>query len=329
MKVAIIGDGGWGTALAILTQKKGIEACLWGAFPENINQLLSKRENTKFLPGIKIPKNIILTSDLSAALNQAELIVLAVPSQFMRQVLKKIAKVEIGKAEFLSVAKGLELKTAKCMSEIIREELGNVSLAALSGPNIAYEVAKGIPSAAVCASANKKLAVLVQDIFMNPEFRVYTATDLYGIELAGAFKNIIAIACGISDGLGFGANTKAALLTRGLAEITRLGVAMGARYKTFSGLAGMGDLVTTCFSQRSRNRGFGEQIGRGNKMADVLKQTDMVVEGVFTTKTALKLAKQYDVLLPITQAVYKVLYQGAKPISAMHSLMQRQKKNEI
>jgi glycerol-3-phosphate dehydrogenase (NAD(P)+) len=329
MKVAIIGDGGWGTALAILTEKKGIETYLWGAFPEQIDQLIINRENKKFLPGIKISKNIILTSDLSEALNQADLIVLAVPAQFMRGVLKKIAKFKIGKAGFLTVAKGLESKTAKCMSQVIKEELGNVPLAALSGPNIAYEVAKGIPSAAVCASANKKLAVLVQDIFMNPEFRVYTANDLYGIELSGAFKNVIAIACGISDGLGFGANTKAALLTRGLAEITRLAVAMGARYKTFSGLSGMGDLVTTCFSPRSRNRWFGEQIGCGKKMADILKQTDMVVEGVLTTKTALKLAKQYGVLLPITQAVYNVLYQGAKPISAMRSLMQRQKKNEI
>lgn len=329
MKVAIIGDGGWGTALAMLTQKKSIDTSIWGAFPDYVKHLSAKRENTKFLAGIKIPKKINITSDLSAALDGAELIVLAVPSQFMRGVLKKIAKYKIKKVGFLSVAKGIEAKTSKCMSEIIKEELGNVSQASLSGPNIAYEVAMGIPSAAVCASSNKKLAVLVQNIFMNPGFRVYTATDLRGIELAGAFKNIIAIACGISDGLGFGANTKSALLTRGLAEITRLGVSMGARYKTFSGLAGMGDLVTTCFSQRSRNRGFGEQIGKGKKMADILKKTDMVVEGALTTKTALKLAKEYKVSLPITEEVYNVLYRGKKPISAMQALMQRQKKNEI
>ncbi|MBU1043680.1 MAG: NAD(P)-dependent glycerol-3-phosphate dehydrogenase [Candidatus Omnitrophica bacterium] len=329
MKVAIIGDGGWGTALAVLTQSKGINTVLWGAFPENINQLIKKRENKKFLPGIKIPSEILITNDLAQTLDQANLVVLAVPSQFMRGVLKKIAEYKLLKVGFLSVAKGIEAATSKCMSEVIREELGNVPLAALSGPNIAYEVARGIPSAAVCASNNKKLAIMVQDIFMTPDFRVYTSQDMHGVELSGAFKNIIAIACGISDGLGFGTNTKSALLTRGLVEIARLGVSMGARNKTFHGLAGMGDLVTTCFSQRSRNRWFGEQIGSGKKMADILSQTSMVVEGALTTKTALKLAKKYRISLPITQAVYKVLYQGAKPISAMHLLMQRQKKNEI
>ncbi|MBU1088111.1 MAG: NAD(P)-dependent glycerol-3-phosphate dehydrogenase [Candidatus Omnitrophica bacterium] len=329
MKVAVIGDGGWGTALAVLTQNKGISTALWGAFPENVNQLVKKQENKKFLPGIKIPSEILITNDLGKVLDQANLIVLAVPSQFMRPVLRKIAEYKLKKVGYLTVAKGIEAATAKCMSVVIKEELGNIRLAALSGPNIAYEVAKAIPSAAVCASTNKKLASMVQDVFMTPEFRVYTASDLHGIELAGAFKNIIAIACGISDGLGFGVNTKAALLTRGLAEITRLGVAMGACYKTFNGLAGMGDLVTTCFSLRSRNRWFGEQIGSGKKMADILKNTSMVVEGALTTKTALKLAKKYNVVLPITQAVYKVLYQEVAPISAMRLLMQRQKKNEI
>ncbi len=329
MKVAIIGDGGWGTALAALTRRKGIDTALWGAFPDNVKAMIKHQENEKFLPGIKLPKGICITNDLSTASECADIIVLAVPSQFMRDVTKRISECKIKKSGFLSVAKGIESKTSKSMAAVIREELGNVPLAVLSGPNIAYEVALGIPSAAVCASINKKLAILAQEIFMTKQFRVYTSSDLHGVELAGAFKNIIAIACGISDGLGFGSNTKAALLTRGLAEITRLGVAMGARYKTFNGLSGMGDLVTTCFSQRSRNRWFGEQIGRNKKMADVLSQTAMVVEGALTTKTALKLAKKHKVSLPITQAVYKVLYQGEKPITAMQLLMQRQKKNEL
>lgn len=329
MKIAIVGDGGWGTALAVLLNRKKLQVCLWGAFPDYLQKIKKTRKNNKFLPGIEIPKAIELSDDLAAVLENAELIVLAVPSQFMRQILKKIKRFNTQNSIILSVAKGLEYKSQKIMSALIKEELNSRKVAVLSGPNIAYEVAQGIPSAAVCASKNKNIAETVQDVLMLNDFRVYTSSDVIGLELAGAFKNIIAIACGISDGLGFGTNTKSALLTRGLVEITRLGTAMGAKHKTFSGLSGMGDLVTTCMSKRSRNRSLGEQLGKGNALKDILNKTEMVAEGITTTKIALSLAKQYKVNMPVTQEVYNVLYRHKKPKAAMKSLMQRDKKSEI
>ncbi|MBU4305922.1 MAG: NAD(P)-dependent glycerol-3-phosphate dehydrogenase [Candidatus Omnitrophica bacterium] len=328
MKITVIGDGGWGTALSVLLGKNKFSVSLWGAFPAYVEELRKKRENIKFLPGIEIPPSVNITSDLKEALQDTNLVVMAVPSQYMRQVARKIKKTGI-KADYLSVAKGLEESTAKRMSEVIREELGAVRVAVLSGPNIAFEVAGGIPSAAVCVSRSRQLAEKIQDVFVTPTFRVYTSNDLLGVELAGAFKNIIAIACGISDGLGFGTNTKAALLTRGLVEIARLGVAMGAHYKTFSGLSGMGDLVTTCMNRKSRNRSLGEELSKGKKLNAVLGASDMVVEGVKTTKIALKLAAKFKVLMPITHEVYKVLYENKKPEEALCSLMLRDKKPEL
>lgn len=328
MKISVIGDGGWGTALALLLAKKGLNCVLWGVFPEYVNFLKRKRENVKFLPGIKIPSSIELTSDLEVALNKANIIILAVPAQYMRSVLKRMKKHNLRSANILSVTKGIEPKTKKRMSNVIFEELNRVRLGVLSGPNIAYEVAKGIPSASVCASKSTKFALQLQNIFMCSSFRVYTSRDLKGVEFAGAFKNIIAIACGISDGLGFGTNTKAALLTRGLAEITRLGVALGAQYKTFSGLSGMGDLVTTCMSKRSRNRWLGEELGKGKDLNTVLKKTEMVIEGVPTTKIALNLAKELKICVPITGEVYQVLFNNKSPQAALNSLMLRQRKKE-
>lgn len=328
-KISIIGDGGWGTTLAILLAKRGAKVSLWGVFPEYIKFLNKKRENIKFLPGIKIPRNVQITDDLEIAFNKASLVVLAVPSQYLRQTIRKFKKYNILKFNFLSVIKGIEYKTTLRMSEVIQEELGNVKIAVLSGPNIAPEVVRGIPSACVCASSLKSLMNFVQNEFMTEKFRVYTNNDLIGVELGGALKNIIAIACGISDGLGFGSNTKAALLTRGLAEITRLGVAMGAKSKTFSGLSGMGDLVTTCLSTKSRNRSLGEELGKGKRLAYVLKRTEMVIEGVATTKSAVKLALRYGVDMPITQEVYRVLYKNKSPLQAVKDLMQRAKKKEM
>ncbi len=329
MKITIIGDGGWGTALAVLLSRKKLKVNLWGAFPEHVMQMKKTRRNRKFLPGIVIPRSVEIGDDLGHALTGAKLVILAVPSQYMRGVLKKIKKFDVSESCFLSVAKGLEYKTNMLMADVVKEELKCRDLAVLSGPNIAYEVARGIPSAAVCASAKKHTAEIVQDILMQESFRVYTSNDMCGVELAGAFKNIIAIACGISDGLGFGTNTKAALLTRGLAEITRLGTAMGAKYKTFNGLSGIGDLVTTCMNSRSRNRWFGEELGKGKTLNALMKETNMVVEGIITTKIALKVAKKYKVSLPITREVYNVIYEQKKPKAALESLMLRAKKNEL
>ncbi|MCK4993710.1 MAG: NAD(P)-dependent glycerol-3-phosphate dehydrogenase [Candidatus Omnitrophica bacterium] len=329
MKIAIIGDGGWGTALAVHLARKKLKVNLWGAFPDYVKKMERTRNNSKFLPGIVIPMSIKISNDLAVVLKDAKLIVLAVPSQYMRDVVKKINKFNTKNSIFLSVAKGLEYKSNKIMTEVIKEELKGSQVAVLSGPNIAYEVAQGVPSAAVCASVKKHTAVIVQDILTENSFRVYTSSDVKGVELAGAFKNIIAIACGISDGLGFGTNTKSALLTRGLAEITQLGSAMGAKHKTFSGLSGMGDIVTTCMSSRSRNRSLGEQLGQGRTLEGILKKTEMVVEGITTTKIALKLARRYEVNMPITQEVYNVLYKHKKPKAAMESLMQRRKKSEF
>ncbi|MFH2139044.1 MAG: NAD(P)H-dependent glycerol-3-phosphate dehydrogenase [Candidatus Omnitrophota bacterium] len=328
MNISVIGDGGWGTAIAVLLKQKGLGVKVWGAFPEYVKILNSKRDNLKFLPGVKIPRGILFSNDLNEVVDNTDLVVLAVPSKYLRGVCQSLSKFNVGKMDFLSVAKGIEYDTLMRMSEVISQELGRVRLAVMSGPNIASEVARGIPSAAVCASRHNKLTSKVQEIFMTNSFRVYTHNDLVGVELAGALKNIIAIACGISDGLGYGTNTKAALLTRGLAEIARLGCSVGAKQRTFSGLSGMGDLVTTCFSKESRNRGLGEQLGKGKKLNDILAKTEMIVEGVITTKSAVKLAKNNGIELPIANEVFNVLFRNKNPFTAVQSLMLRKKTKE-
>jgi glycerol-3-phosphate dehydrogenase (NAD(P)+) len=328
-QIAVIGDGGWGTTLAVLLSKKGYPVTLWGAFPDYVNFLNKKRINTKFLPGIKIPGNIKITDSLKSAVCNKELVVLAIPSQHMRGVLRRLKGCDYPRqASYLSVTKGIEIGSLKRMSEMIREELGAVRVAALSGPTIAPEVAHGIPSAAVIASGSRDIRKPLQDVFMNDRFRIYTSSDLIGVEMGGSLKNIIAIACGISDGLGFGANTKAALLSRGLAEISRLGAAMGAKAKTFSGISGLGDLVTTCISPYSRNRLVGEQIGKGKSLSAIEAKTQMVAEGVPTTKSAYSLSLKYKVDMPIVQEVYAVLYKQKPPQKAVHDLMTREKREE-
>lgn len=328
-QVIVLGDGGWGTTLAILLSRKGLRVTLWGAFPDYAAYLDRNRVNKKFLPGIRIPKSIIITGNLGSALRDKDLIILAVPSQHMREVLRKVKRLSYKRqAIFLSVAKGIELGSLKRISELIHYELGRVNLGVLSGPTIAHEVAAGIPTTAVIASKNKSISKGLQALFMTDKLRIYTNPDVAGVELGGSLKNIIAIACGISDGLGFGTNAKAALLSRGLAEISRLGRAMGAKVSTFSGLSGLGDLVTTCISPYSRNRFVGEQIGKGKTLKDVEADMQMVAEGVPTAKSAYSLSLKYHVDMPITREVYLVLYKNKPPLKAVKDLMTREKKGE-
>ena len=328
LRISILGDGGWGTTLAILLAKKGHPVTLWGAF-ENYSKIMDKsRINSKFLPGFKIPKEIEITADIKAAISNKEIIVLAVPSQYTRSVLKKIKNKFSQKTIFVSVTKGIEISSLKRISEIIYSELGSVKLVVLSGPTIAQEVAKEIPTTAVAASSNQAVRKIIQSTFNTDKFRVYTNSDLIGVELGGSLKNVIAIACGVADGLGFGTNTKAAILTRGLAEISRLGLAMGAKIKTFSGVSGLGDLVTTCISQQSRNRMVGELIGKGKTLKEISRHMQMVAEGVPTAKSAYALSIQYKIEMPITREVYNLLYKNKSPQQAVKDLMTRKSKEE-
>jgi glycerol-3-phosphate dehydrogenase (NAD(P)+) len=329
MNISVLGDGGWGTTLAILLQRKGFKVTLWSAFTDYAAYLDKKRLNLKFLPDIKIPRDIEITNNLQQAVAGKQVIILAVPSLYLRNVLKKLKVYDYPrKAIYLSVTKGIEMVSLKRMSEVMHDELGNIKLAVLSGPTIAHEVARGIPTTAVIASHDGKLRRYLQDIFMTQRFRIYTNDDVIGVELGGSLKNIIAIACGISDGLRFGTNAKAALLSRGLAEISRLGHAMGARVNTFSGISGLGDLVTTCISPYSRNRFVGEQIGKGKTLKQIQSHMQMVAEGVPTTKSAYSLSLKYKVDMPITKEVYYALYRNKSPLKAVKDLMTRKKKEE-
>lgn len=326
----ILGDGGWGTTLAIHLCQKGFQVTLWSAFRDYALYLNKNRVNTKFLPKIKIPREIEITHNLNEAVQNKNLIIIAVPSQYMRTILRRLKKSNYPRdAIYLSVTKGIEVGSLKRMSEVIHEELGkNLKVAVLSGPTIAQEVIKKIPSTAVIAAHDKKLRQYLQNIFMSQKFRIYTNDDVVGVELGGSLKNIIAIACGISDGLKFGTNTKAALLCRGLVEISRLGKAMGARPLTFSGISGLGDLVTTCISPYSRNRFVGEEIGKGKALRQIERQTEMIAEGIPTTKSAYALSLKYKVDMPITKEVYLVLYKNKSPLKAVSDLMAREKKEE-
>lgn len=328
--ITVIGDGGWGTTLAIHLHKKGYQVQIWSPFPAYAAQMQRNRYNRKFLPGIKIPEKIQILSDLTKAIEPASIIVFAIPSKFAESVIKKIKQTELMTENriFLSVTKGFDYDRLVRISELTMAELGDIPLAVLSGPTIAREVAEGIPSTAVVACKNKKIAQHIQHIFNSNTFRIYTNTDIIGVEIGGSIKNIIALACGVCDGLGYGSNTKAAILTRGLAEMSRLGVALGAQSRTFSGLSGLGDLVTTCVSPQSRNRSVGELIGKGQSLKDILNKMDMVAEGVETVRAAKKLADQHDVDMPITQEIYNILYQRKKPKQAVEDLMNRKTKPE-
>ena len=326
-RIAVLGDGGWGTTLAILLYEKGLAVTLWSAFADYAHILDQKRMNTNFLKGIKIPKGIRITADLAYAL-QSDLVVLAVPSQYLRSVLMNAGKFYKKEIPVVSVAKGIENRTLLRMSEVVKEVWQTRDIAVLSGPTIAPEVAKKIPTTAVISSKNEKLMTELQDLFMTHYFRIYRNSDVTGVELGGSLKNVIAIACGISDGLGFGTNTKAALLSRGLAEMGRLGAAMGAKKETFSGVSGLGDLVTTCFNPLSRNHFVGEQLGRGVPLRRITAGMKMVAEGIPTAKSAYLLAKRYKADLPITSEIYNVLFKNRSPQLAVRNLMLREKKAE-
>lgn len=326
--ISIIGAGSWGTAVAVLLGKKGCNVKQWVRRPEQCQQIKETKENITYLPGIVIPSNIDISSDLEYCCKGSDLIVLATPSHAVRETVYSI-KPYVNKGQIVvSLAKGIENDSLMRMSEIIEEILPNNKAAVMSGPCHAEEVARDIPTAIVSSARERVVAEYIQDVFMTPKFRVYTNPDMTGVELGGALKNIIALGAGIIDGLGFGDNTKAALMTRGIVEISRLGESMGARSLTFAGLSGIGDLIVTCTSMHSRNRRAGIAIGQGKSLQEILGETNMVVEGVKTTKSAYDLACKMSVEMPITQEIYNVLYKEADVKNSVINLMMRAKTHE-
>lgn len=331
-RIAVLGAGSWGTALALLLYSNGHAVTLWEFREEAAQKLDRIRENIEFLPGHSIPKGIHITNDLEDAISEKDLLVLAVPSHVVRDVADQINNLS-GEQDpiIVNVAKGIENDTLLRMSQVLKERLPKIpeaKLAILSGPSHAEEVSRQIPTAIVAASTSMKTAENIQITFMNNYFRVYRSRDVIGVELGGALKNIIAIAAGICDGAGFGDNTKAALQPRGLVEMARLGEKMGANKMTFAGLSGMGDLIVTCMSRHSRNRYVGEQVGKGRKLEEVLDEMVMVAEGVRTTQSAYQLSKKYGVEMPITEQVYYILFENKSPREAMYELMLRDPKSE-
>ncbi len=329
-RVAVLGDGGWGTALALTILERGHETVLWGAFPENLEAIRSTHQN-RFLPGIPIPESLGVEPDLAKVVKDAEIVVLAAPSQFMRGTLVKFKPVFNPEKHLLvDVAKGIENDTLFTMSRLCREILGKSHYVALSGPSLAGEVARRVPTAVVAASEDPADALRIQREFMSGVFRIYTSGDVTGVELGGALKNVLAIAGGIVDGMGMGDNTKAALMTRGIAEMARLGAALGGRRETFSGLSGVGDLIVTCMSRSSRNHHVGEELGKGRSLAEIQKEMGMVVaEGIRTSVSTHELAKRAHVEVPLADAVYRILHHGLSPRDAVVGLMTRSAKNEL
>lgn len=328
-KIGVIGAGSWGTALAWLLTNNGHQVTMWSHRREEAELLEEKREHVSKLPGVKLPESIQFTWEIEKAVVNQDLLVLAVPSTAIRSTAKKIAPYIKPGIPVVNVAKGIEEKTLMTLSQVIEEELPTVKVVVLSGPSHAEEVGKGLPTTCVIGSREKKIAEEMQEVFMSPVFRVYTSPDVQGIELGAALKNVIALAAGIADGLGYGDNTKAALITRGIAEITRLGIAMGSQPETFSGLSGIGDLIVTCASVHSRNRGAGVLIGKGYSMEEAMKEVKMVVEGVYSAKAALKLSEKYHIEMPIITEVNHVLFDGKNPKDAVNDLMIRVGKGEL
>jgi glycerol-3-phosphate dehydrogenase (NAD(P)+) len=331
MKITVLGAGSWGTTLALVLVGNGHDVQLWTYKQEQAAAMREQHENPQFLPGIFLPPQLQIVTDIEAACARRNMIVAAVPSQFLRSVLTRIAHLDLTDTIICNVAKGIENATYMTMSEVMldvleHEKKGN--LAILSGPSHAEEVSKQIPTAVVAASFKERTAKIVQEAFLTSYFRVYLNDDIRGVELGGALKNVIAVAAGISDGAGFGDNTKAAIMTRGIYEITRLGVQLGAQPRTFAGLSGVGDLIVTCMSRHSRNRYVGEQVGKGIPLETVLKEMVMVAEGVATAKSALELEKKYNVELPIITEVHRVLFEGKNARLATQNLMTRDAKGE-
>lgn len=331
MKIAVLGAGGWGTTLAILLNENGFDVTLWEFNPEYAKTLNEYRENFYYLPKVKIPSSIKITNDLESAVQKKNILVIATPTQFIRSSFSEIADFNFKNTLLVSVSKGIENKTFFLVSDILLDIFKKVrreNLLCLSGPSHAEEVSRKVPTAVVCASEDISKSKIIQKIFSNKYFRVYSNDDLIGTEVGGALKNVIAIAAGISDGAGFGDNTKAAIMTRGINEIMRLGLALKGKRETFFGLSGIGDLIVTCSSVYSRNRSVGEQIGTGKKLETILKDMKMVAEGVATTKAAFELSKKLNVELPITHQVYNILFKGKEPHKATEILMKRNLKEE-
>ncbi|MDR1689038.1 MAG: NAD(P)H-dependent glycerol-3-phosphate dehydrogenase [Clostridiales bacterium] len=327
-KVTVISSGGWGTALAILLAGNGHEVSLWSYTKEEADAINLNRENKPFLPGIVLPASVNATNNCEEAVSGAEFIVSTTPSKFVRGIMQKFAPFLDERHTIINASKGLEEETLLRLSEVIGEVCPKSKLAVLSGPSHAEEVAKWIPTTCVAASSNEDAANRVQSLFMSPVFRVYSSLDMAGVELGGALKNIIALAAGISDGMGYGDNTKAALMTRGIAEISRLGVKMGAQLITFSGLAGIGDLIVTCTSMHSRNRRAGIMLGQGRSLSETLKEVGAVVEGVNTARAAKLMAEKYNVQMPIIFEINKALFEGKDPKQVVNDLMTRDKTTE-
>lgn len=326
--IGMIGAGSWGTALAALLHKNGHKVTMWSALADEIAMLEAEHEHKDKLPGVKLPEDMTFTTDMERAVKGQDVLTLAVPSPYTRETARRMRQYVAKGQRIVDVAKGIEEKTLMTLSQIIEEEIPQAQVAVLSGPSHAEEVGKGIPTTIVVGAKEKKTAEYLQNLFMNEAFRVYISPDVLGIELGAALKNVVALAAGIADGLGYGDNTKAALITRGIAEISRLGTAMGGRAETFSGLTGIGDLIVTCASMHSRNRRAGILIGKGYTMEEAMKEVKMVVEGVYSAKAAIALAQKYNVQIPIIEQVNAVLFEGKAADEAVKELMLRDKKLE-
>lgn len=329
VKIGILGGGSWGTALSVLLSNKGEDVNLWVRNKEQISDMIASKKNTKYLPEIVLPDNLNIINDLKSTLSERDIVLLAVPTHSVRETLNSIKPFVNKNQTIVNVAKGIENDTLLRVSEIVSEILPENNFVALSGPSHAEEVARDIPTTVVSSSRDIKVAEYIQDVFMTSKFRVYTNPDLIGVELGGALKNIIALGAGISDGLGYGDNTKAALMTRGIGEMAKLGKEMGASLSTFWGLSGIGDLIVTCTSMHSRNRRAGILIGEGKSINEAIEEVGMVVEGIKTTNSAFKLAKKYNIDMPITEELYKVLYEEKNVNKSVPNLMGRDKKHEM
>jgi glycerol-3-phosphate dehydrogenase (NAD(P)+) len=325
MKITVLGAGAWGTALARMLAARKHDVVLWDFFPETAEVIRRTGCNERYLPGIPLPPALRAEANAAKAVAGAELVVVAAVSKAFRNVTSVLGGFN---GVVVSVTKGIEFETGATMTDILKQNAPSARIVAMSGPTLALEVAKGIPTAIVAASADERAAQMVQSLFHGPAFRVYTSDDVHGVELGGAVKNVIAISAGVCDGLGFGDNSKAALVTRGVAEMRRLGVACGAKSETFTGLSGLGDLMVTCFSKLSRNRGFGERLGKGEKAADIVASMTAVAEGYPTARAAHELARQKKVSAPIIDQVYAILYEGKNPQQALLDLTARESKAE-
>jgi len=332
MNIAVLGAGSWGTTLAILLYTGHQDVVLWTYKEDHAKSMRETRFNTEFLPDVHLPEDLRISSDLVSTVERVDMIVSAIPTQFIRSVFLQLRDTDLSGKIIVNVAKGIENESLMTISGIIEDccpTVETMKQSILSGPSHAEEVSRNIPTVVVAASPSLDTAKLVQQTFLTPYFRVYASTDLRGVELGGSLKNVIAIAAGISDGIGFGDNTKAALLTRGIVEITRLGVAMGAEQNSFAGLSGIGDLIVTCTSKHSRNRYVGEQIGKGRKLGEILNEMVMVAEGVTTTKSVYELSKRYNIEMPISTEVYRMLFEDKDPHQATEELMTRDVKIEL